>query len=88
MADGDMVGAGVRVRTVMLDAGEWVIARVVDPGAQRGEARLRVTTLHGAVIAYARTPAELATIVDLAELRRDRPRERAAIRALKARSTA
>ncbi|WP_346158340.1 hypothetical protein [Nonomuraea recticatena] len=77
----------MRVRTVMLDAGEWVIARVFDPSAQRGEARLKVTTLHGAVVAYARTPEELAAIVNLAALRRDRPRERAAVRALKSRAT-
>ncbi|MEU4332184.1 hypothetical protein [Nonomuraea dietziae] len=32
MADGDMVGAGVRVRTVMLDAGEWVIATATTAG--------------------------------------------------------
>ncbi|MEU4332101.1 hypothetical protein [Nonomuraea dietziae] len=37
MADGAMVEAGVRVRTVMLDAGERVIARVLDPDAQCGE---------------------------------------------------
>ncbi|MEU4332808.1 hypothetical protein [Nonomuraea dietziae] len=59
----------MRVRTVMLDAGEWVIARTFDPAAQRGEARLRVTTLHGAVIAYVCSPEELAEVVDLAELR-------------------